>query len=300
MSLLMNWLESLHVDVKVNQRCARFHSPRSACTKCIDSCKHDALAIIDGFIQLDSEKCNGCGDCVINCPLSAVEGIPVGRRFEKNALVYTDSFTPQVKELLIYKRRGIKNIQIGTDFSGLNSEWEKAVVNTNQILNAVDEEPMNIIRLEKAAVSRRDFFQSARVKGQKLTKELAPARWRAAEDDWILTKFYPEHQFYEAVIDRDKCVFCRACFSVCPQKVFSVHNYALTIENNKCIDCSLCRDVCPEQAVSINENPGIKQNMKISFSECSCQECGQKFYSFQPEKHKCMICSDRDPSWLKP
>lgn len=296
----MNWLESLHVDVKITQRCARFLSPRSECTQCLESCKHDALTITDSYVKLDSEKCNSCGDCMINCLLSAIDGIPAGRRFEKNALVFSDSFTPTVKELLIYKKRGIKSIQIGTDFTDLNSEWEKVVLETNRILVTVNEEPINITRLEKAAISRRDFLQTARAKGQKLTKEMAPAKWKIAKDDWILPKFYPDYQFYEAVIDRDQCILCRACFTVCPQKVYSINAQVLVIENNKCVDCGLCRDVCPEQAISINENPGIKQNRGMSFSECQCQECGQNFYSFHPEKQICMICSDRDPSWLKP
>jgi len=111
MSLLVNWLESMHVDAKITKSCSRKKHRHSTCTACRDACHFGALAITSTSIGIDTEKCNSCRECMIACPLSAIEGVLASREYEKNSLVYNESYIPKIKELLIYKQRGINTIK---------------------------------------------------------------------------------------------------------------------------------------------------------------------------------------------
>jgi ferredoxin len=63
------------------------------------------MKLMGDLLSIDSNKCTMCGECVIECPLSAIRGIANNRLFDKGSLVYDGSFTPSVKELLIYKKK---------------------------------------------------------------------------------------------------------------------------------------------------------------------------------------------------
>lgn len=43
---------------------------------CIERCKYDAMALVDGKIVIDREKCNGCEACVGACPQMVIEMVP--------------------------------------------------------------------------------------------------------------------------------------------------------------------------------------------------------------------------------
>ncbi|MDR2943544.1 MAG: 4Fe-4S binding protein [Methanosarcinales archaeon] len=60
--------------------------------------------------------------------------------------------------------------------------------------------------------------------------------------------------FLDTLICRNKeeCIECGACISVCPSKVFGyAQDWSLTMDTQKCIRCGLCVDMCPHQALSI-------------------------------------------------
>jgi L-aspartate semialdehyde sulfurtransferase ferredoxin len=54
--------------------------------------------------------------------------------------------------------------------------------------------------------------------------------------------------------DRDECVDCGSCISVCPKEVFSFNNeWELQVETKRCILCGRCVIACPHQALSLND-----------------------------------------------
>jgi len=45
----------------------------TSCKRCVDSCLFDAITVRDGSVNIDAEKCDGCGVCWSLCPHKAIE-----------------------------------------------------------------------------------------------------------------------------------------------------------------------------------------------------------------------------------
>jgi ferredoxin len=258
MSILENWLESLHEEMKITTKCSRERNRKSTCNDCVENCEHNAIKLKDDLFSIDTKKCTMCGECMIACPLSAIEGLASNRLFEKGSLVFDESYVPSLKELLIYKKRGMTSIQVA--HQPLNTAWETVLRITNKHLHLLEETPIVVVeRVKDEVLSRRALFGSFQKEGKQLAKKMAPAAWKMEKDDWKLTKYYLEHQFFSVKLDKDKCTLCNACFSLCPEEVFHLKESMLQIENEKCVGCSSCTEVCPENAIEIV--PEIKKKV---------------------------------------
>ncbi|MFF2450607.1 4Fe-4S dicluster domain-containing protein [Neobacillus sp. NPDC058068] len=299
MSLILNWLESLHADVKITEKCSRQRNYRSTCTVCEQACKLEAISFNERTLVIDSQRCNSCGDCIIACPLSAIKGLAVTREFVHTSLIYSETYIPTEKELLIYKKRGMRAIQI-TDIP-LNEQWDFVLSETNRILKLLGEKTIEVVwNSNEEKLSRRALFSKLQKEGKQIAKNMAPVSWQMEEDEWNLTKYYQDFQFYSVEIDKNKCTLCQACFSFCPQKLFSLADSLLHIHHEKCVNCTACTDICAEEAIRMRPEIKEKSDSVESVNTNKCQDCGQLFFSFQEEKEKCHICIDRDPEWLSP
>lgn len=57
-------------------------------------------------------------------------------------------------------------------------------------------------------------------------------------------------------LDKDRCVGCGACHSVCPHRVFSMKNgKAYVIDRDACMECEACALNCPTEALAVT--PGV-------------------------------------------
>jgi Fe-S-cluster-containing hydrogenase component 2 len=299
MPVILNWLESLHMELNVTRKCSRLTNRESTCSVCLEQCRREAITLNELSVKIDATKCITCGDCIIECPLSAIEGVGVKRAFVQGSLVYDDSYTPVKKELLIYKKRGITSILI--DQFPLNQGWELVLNEVNELLMILDENPIKVKKKKyNETISRRALFTSFGREGKQLAKSMAPASWQFNEDDWNLTNYYHEHQFFNVEIDKTKCTLCQACFSLCSQEVFTLKETCLQIENEKCVNCTTCRDVCSQQAIQIKSEIKKKSKLVKPFYSKKCQKCERLFNTFQTETDKCPICQNRDPEWLSP
>ena len=54
-------------------------------------------------------------------------------------------------------------------------------------------------------------------------------------------------------VDKDKCVDCGGCISLCPTDALHFdENFQLEFLEEKCIGCNLCLDSCPRYAIEEN------------------------------------------------
>lgn len=54
-----------------------------ACRVCADVCPYDAVTLVDGNRpEIDSERCNGCGRCVLECPSNLFQSLRATRGIE--------------------------------------------------------------------------------------------------------------------------------------------------------------------------------------------------------------------------
>ena len=52
------------------------------------------------------------------------------------------------------------------------------------------------------------------------------------------------------VIDRDSCMGCAVCSSLCPTASISPEGGVFIINADTCIECEECVDMCPTGAIS--------------------------------------------------
>ncbi len=54
------------------------------------------------------------------------------------------------------------------------------------------------------------------------------------------------------LIDRDRCIGCRACVEVCPTNALTqYHNKAELTFPQQCTYCTACQDICPKNAIAL-------------------------------------------------
>jgi Fe-S-cluster-containing hydrogenase component 2 len=299
MSILTKWLESLHEETKITSRCARERNRKSTCSFCLEQCSQEAIELKEHLLVIDTSKCSMCGDCVIACPLSAIEGLAASRVFEKGNLHFDDAYTPSLKELLIYKKRGMSSVQVGR--TPINLEWETVLAEVNDRLSILGEKEITLVtENSEEKLSRRALFGSIQSGGKQLAKSLAPASWKMETDGWKLSKYFPDYQFYSVELNTNNCTLCQACYSICPEDVFTKSESSLFIDNGKCVNCTSCTDICPENAIHIIEDLKRKNEKEEMLQKKKCDCCGQMFNTFQLEAVKCHVCKNRDPEWLSP
>lgn len=58
----------------------------------------------------------------------------------------------------------------------------------------------------------------------------------------------------DIIIDKDSCIDCGECTSVCITQALSLDNKTgkLIFDKDKCILCELCLDCCPVRAIKVN------------------------------------------------
>lgn len=47
----------------------------------------------------------------------------------------------------------------------------------------------------------------------------------------------------------DKCINCKKCIVVCPQKCIDYSTGKAYIKNKNCLRCGACKEVCPVNAI---------------------------------------------------
>jgi len=69
-------------------------------------------------------------------------------------------------------------------------------------------------------------------------------------------------------VDKEKCIDCKICLNICPQKAISIKENKAFIDVNKCSECGKCYHACPYGAIFSDAQPNQNnyQNQTPIFS----------------------------------
>ena len=79
--------------------------------------------------------------------------------------------------------------------------------------------------------------------------------------------------------DKEKCVGCGRCSTVCPHGVFTQNgNKAELVNTSACMECGACQLNCPAGAITVDSGVGCAGSMiraalrgeKLDSANCSC------------------------------
>ncbi|MCM3691866.1 4Fe-4S binding protein [Neobacillus niacini] len=296
------WVESLDYQFHISDSCVRSKSPWSTCNQCVKCCHVEAITLGNHLPIIDAEKCVECGNCMAVCPIQAVEGIFPKRTIVRNQLVAGEAFVPTVNELLVFHAKGITSILFHSKV--LQETWKHHVQETNRILVQLGKSPLltqiGISPIEKnESVSRRDLFSLWGKEGKSLIKQVTPAQWRFNHANLDVARYYPDYQFFDIVVEQEKCTLCRACEALCPKKCYTIGDDSFEVSAHSCSDCKLCVDVCPEKAITIRPHVSKAVSKKHEMYSNTCVVCKDSFQTLSKLDNKCPICTKRKAGYLK-
>ena len=55
------------------------------------------------------------------------------------------------------------------------------------------------------------------------------------------------------LINKDRCLYCAACVSVCPVDAIELRETRIMAFNDVCINCTACVRVCPVACITIDK-----------------------------------------------
>ncbi|MBU5575259.1 MAG: 4Fe-4S binding protein [Candidatus Aenigmatarchaeota archaeon] len=55
-------------------------------------------------------------------------------------------------------------------------------------------------------------------------------------------------------INKNKCLRCGACVSVCPKIALELSEHGIENNKNLCNLCGICEKICPVGAIKVNKN----------------------------------------------
>jgi ferredoxin len=75
-------------------------------------------------------------------------------------------------------------------------------------------------------------------------------------------------------LDREKCIGCGMCNTVCPHTVFILNNGKVEIRvRDACMECGACAKNCPVEAISVQAGVGCAEaiiNAALGRNNSSC------------------------------
>ena len=57
------------------ERCVTVRNRNVRCARCADVCAGGAIALVEGGVEVDADRCIGCGSCAAVCPTAALEAL---------------------------------------------------------------------------------------------------------------------------------------------------------------------------------------------------------------------------------
>jgi len=97
-----------------------------------------------------------------------------------------------------------------------------------------------------------------------------------------------------AVVDKDKCVGCKTCYSVCPVLAIKMNDKKAVVDENLCFGCNNCEQRCPEYAITMVPRPvprAVKMDVERFEKDSIMALCTKA--KFHPEQVVCFCTGTR-------
>jgi 4Fe-4S ferredoxin len=208
----------------------------NGCGLCSEICPKEAikeqpLLVVDGHlkkkqsIDFDIDSCILCGECVVLCPLNALDMEIDGK--EISTFVKNDAFPFLLKEISVTKEKCDPEC---------DAKCQK-------------ECPTEAIR-----VTKKSEDQDRRIDVQ-ITESLCIYCERcqlACDHDAIQVR---KPFMGKIELNVDLCSEgCMACAEICPTYAIQIENGKPTVFSEFCIFCSACQKVCPNKAIDVSRD----------------------------------------------
>ncbi|AHF97807.1 hypothetical protein DESACE_03100 [Desulfurella acetivorans A63] len=299
--------------ISINAFCSHNTYWKSACSKCIEVCPFEALAI-DFENNVVVGDCIGCGVCYSACENDAIE---LNRNLDIDIIknVTEPSFgcifakgdnkisciSRLGENLIVYfvLKFGYINIFKGNcekcKFKMSLEVFEKNLKKTQEILKALDIS-FDAVKIEQSSldkpfepnfgISRRDVFK---------IKERVPKRDFLIE---LIKENIKQSAEYIGTIRlsiNEICDFCSICESVCPKGAIIIEKRetaAIYFNPSLCSACKNCIDACPKNAITAKKafvEDLIPKALKLFEKPKKICSCGNVYYTDEEICPECEI-----------
>ncbi|MHA1584883.1 MAG: 4Fe-4S binding protein [Promethearchaeota archaeon] len=108
------------------------------------------------------------------------------------------------------------------------------------------------LKMQPTKSSREGIFIAGSIQGPKdITQTVAQAGSAAILAATPLVQGYIEKEMVIPVFQRDLCVLCGLCISICPNSALSIENDKIILNEVACNACGLCQPSCPTGAIQM-------------------------------------------------
>lgn len=292
-------------------KCVHGLAAVARCRACADACPCQAWHSHGGGLDLDPDKCDGCGLCLPACPTGALSVEPAPAlppvvnglwrlRCEKSAVLGPVAMpcihAVSEAQLLQAYQQGARQIRIQTGncdtcYRGMAHRLHSRLEAVNASLRARALAPMAVqadagaaaddSTRQRARQGARQGFWARLFQRRFFAGQPHPGSSGRAQALDILDQLGTGPGLWSMELDAQRCDGCSACVRLCPEHALNwrqVENWlVLHLDPAKCVGCRLCADVCGRQAVvPQNIRPPIASS--VLFMSVLCSRCGVGFH----------------------
>ncbi len=244
------------------------------CTACADACPHGAIEI-GSRLEIHAVRCTECGACQRACPNEAIvvkeleevkENRCTGLGGDIVCIAYFDAYVADKVGKVVY-------------FCEVCPRGVDVRAEAERIKREIPDIDIRFERSRINPVRRRILTGLPSV--ERVVSRKPPSRIRRRQSC--------------IEIRDDLCVYCGACFGVCPTGALNGDGEGgLSLKPDLCTGCELCVALCPTKALK----PGRCIEFAIKLSERTCPICGTRYYGTGDKCPSCLKIEEETIAWI--